>query len=145
MIRVAQFSELLAEEGLIEEYAGECSIPEIGPINPQPDIYAAMEKSGMMRCFGAFHADRLAGFAVVLTPILPHYGRKVATLESLFISAQHRQTALGLSLMTAVERYAKDAGCTAILYSAPSGGQLECLLERSRHYRRTNAVFCRSV
>lgn len=130
---------------LIAENAAESSIPEIGPINPQWDTYAALEKSGLFQCFGAFHEGELVGFAWILTPVLPHYGKRVGTLESLFVSSAFRHFGCGEALMRTVEQYAKEAGCVGVLYSAPAGGNLERFLELKKSYRRTNSVFYRSL
>jgi GNAT superfamily N-acetyltransferase len=146
MIEQVPVADILASLVLIEEYAAECSIPAIGNINTQPRIYDAMEKSGVLKGFKAIDAaGNDIGFAIVLTPILPHYGQKVATLESIFITAASRRSGAGLDLMRAVERYAQEVGCVGILYSAPVGGTLERLLEASKEYQRTNAVFYRRL
>ena len=134
---------------LLAEYAAECSIPSIGDINPQPEMYTAMEHVGLLKCLGAYQWGVLVGFANVLTSVLPHYGRKVATIESLFVAKASRPDGIGKELMQAVEQYAKSAGCTSILYSAPAGGKLERLLYlksmRKKGYSHTNSVFCRSL
>lgn len=252
MITPVSYADILAVPELLAEYAAECSIPEIGTVNPQGEIYAVLERAGFAKMFGAFHvetftdgasngnlgtatppstgsdsrddvsvnrllcsprrvgervargADRrshrsdssfsnvahrskdefsetlsspmhdvscsnvqtygadsnignngdpchivprqqLVGFASVLVSVLPHYGRKVATLESLFVSAPHRSGGKGAHLMAAVEEFARQSGCVAILYSAPAGGKLERLLTIQRKYRLTNSVFCRSL
>jgi GNAT superfamily N-acetyltransferase len=129
---------------LLGEYAAECSIPQIGMICPQREMYAAMEGSGLLHSFGAFQSGELVGFATLLIYVLPHYGRKIATPESIFVAKGHR-AGTGRELMNAVEEYAKEQGCRAVLYSAPAGGQLEQLLDISNSYHRTNAVFCRSL
>lgn len=141
-VKLISYAEILTYPGLLAEYAAECSIPEIGPINPQPQIYAQMEAAGIARCFGVFHAESLIGFACLLTTVYPHYGVKVATLESLFVSNQFRGSNAGTKLMQAVEAYAKEAGCKAILYSAPAKGKLERLLSKRKMGRKTNSVFC---
>ncbi len=140
-VRRVSFTEVLSHTDLIAEYAAECSIPAIGPIDPQPQLYQAIENAGVMQCLGVFLDGQIVGFCNVLMTILPHYGRKMATIESLFVSKAHRNTSAGSELMKAVEAHAKDAGCVGILYSAPTGGQLERLLECKKRYRRTNAVF----
>ena len=143
MIKLVRCAEwLLSEEGkpLIAEYSAECSIPEIGPINPQPETYAAMENAGLMQSFAAYDGGKLAGFANLLTPIMPHYGVKVATVETLYIA---EWSGLGSDLMRAMAEYAEGAGCVGILCSAPTGGRFERYLEASKHYQRTNTVFYR--
>lgn len=148
MITIEQVpvAEVVASQALIAEYAAECSIPAIGEINPQGEVYDAIEKAGVLRAFMVFEDvfDRI-GFAIVLTPILPHYGARVATLESLFVARDKRKGGAGRKLMEAVERYAKDAACVGILYSSPAGSQLEKLLAASKEYQRTNAVFFRRL
>jgi GNAT superfamily N-acetyltransferase len=145
MIRPVSYSDILAHPELLAEYAAECSITEIGTVNPQGEIYAVLEKANIVRMFGAFHVEQLVGFASVLVSVLPHYGRKVATLESLFVSAPHRSGGKGAHLMAAGEEFARQSGCVAILYSAPAGGKLERLLTIQKKYRLTNSVFCRSL
>jgi GNAT superfamily N-acetyltransferase len=145
VIRPISYVVILDNKDLLREYGEECSIPEIGLIDPQPDLYASMEKSGLMQDFGAFHEERLVGFASVLTYIVPHYGRKIATVESIFVSRNYRKTGIGRELMRTVNLWAKGQACKVILYSAPAESQLEKLLSLDRAYRRTNAVFCREL
>lgn len=147
MIREIPVAEIFAAPNvkeLFSEYAVECSIPLIGEINPQPEIYAAIERAGIMQCFGAYEDDLLVGFATVLMMVLPHYGKKTATVESIFIAHEHRAGGIGRSLLKSIEGFAKGAGCVAILYSTPAGGTFERLLSLSG-YAHTNAVFCRSL
>lgn len=146
-IKPIQFGVILQEQNaaLIAEYGAECSIAGIGAINPQPDIYAALERAGVMCCFAVICDYHVVGFANVLITVMPHYGRKVATVESLFVAKAYRNTRAGVSLMTVIEAHAMAAGCAGILYSAPTGGKLERLLSRQKKYQRTNSVFLRSL
>jgi GNAT superfamily N-acetyltransferase len=147
-VRGIRYMEILGAQNadaLLTEYAGECSIPEIGAASPQAEMYAAMEGSGMFQAFGVFQEAELVGFAAVLVYVLPHYGRQIATVESLFVAKAHRCGNAGLQLMRAIEQHAKLQECVAILYSAPTGSQLEKLLSLLKPYRNTNSVFCRSL
>ena len=147
-IRPVRYSEILGAEGaaeLLAEYSAECSIPEIGETDPQAGLYAQMENAGMMSCFGVFWCESLVGFATILVYVLPHYGRRVASVESLFVAQGHRAGGGGKDLMRAIEQEAKSAGSVAMLYSAPTGSQLERLLSLQKGYRRTNAVFTRKL
>ena len=147
-IRPVSFADILRAPNaaeLLAEYGAECSIPEIGPINPQADIYENLETAGVMQCFGVFHNFDLIGFANVLINVFPHYGRKVATIESLFVAREHRKSEAGIMLMDIIDKHAQDAGCVGILYSAPFGGRLERMLTLRSRFRRTNSVFYRSL
>lgn len=147
-VRAIRYSDVLdapnAQE-LLAEYAAECSIREIGNPDPQPQMYEAFEKLGLSQIFGAYEGGTLVGFASVLIAILPHYGKRVATMESLFVASAHRKSGLGLALLKAVEQHAGHEQCAAILYSAPADGQLARLLSMREGYRLTNTVFCRGL
>lgn len=147
-IRKVSYSDILGDSNaqvLLEAYAAECSIPVLGSINPQSEIYSALEQSGSSRCFGVYEGDELVGFANELTSILPHYGRMAAVVESLYVGRSHRSGGTGIALMDAVEGYAREAGCAAILYSAPAGSRFDKLLAARRQYACTNIVYCRSL
>ena len=142
-IRRIGYAEILSQPRLLDNYSAECSIPEIGIPNPQADMYAKMEESGMMKCFGAFSNDVLIGFASILFSVLPHYGKKVAIVESLFVAQLCRESGAGKELMKAIESEAKGEGCVVMLYSATTDSQLEKVLSIRKDCRRTNAVFTR--
>lgn len=144
-IQLSSYVRLLEETALLQEYAAECSIPEIGTPQPSSQVYEALERAGVLQCFAAFHVEHIVGFATVLLPIMPHYSKRVATVESIFITESARKSGIGMELMNAVEEFAKDAGCAAILWSAPTGGKLERVLRADRHYRNSNAVFVRNL
>lgn len=144
-IRAVSSRRILAATQLLKAYAEECSLPEIGQVNPQGEMYERMEDVGVVRFLAAIEDEQLIGFASVLMTVLPHYGRKVATMESLFVASEYRASEAGRKLMNAVEEYAKANGCVAILYSAPAGGQLERLLSAKRSYRHSNTVFAKSL
>ena len=69
MIRPVSYAEILNAPNapiLLAAYGAECSIPEIGDINPQPAMYEQLEQTGMFQAFGAFEHDELIGLAAVL-------------------------------------------------------------------------------
>ena len=146
-IRQVSYADILHAEGaqaLLSAYAEECSIPEIGSPEPQEQTYAALEQLGTMHCFGAYQDSRLVGFASVLNAVLPHYGKRVATVESIYITPEGRG-ALGRPLLLAIEDHAKSLGCAVVLYSAPADSRFAQLLSHDDEYRHTNCVFCRRV
>lgn len=130
---------------LQEQYAAECSLPELGECEPQRDLYAAMEASGGLQCFGVYEDDSLVGFVTALIYVLPHYGRKIATTESIFLAKSHRTGHAGLGMLRFVEEHAKKNGCTAVLYTAPEGSRFSSLLEIRPDYRHSNNVFVKAL
>lgn len=140
-IRPISYVEVLDSPALLAEYGAECSIPEIGTPNPQRETYARMESAGLMHSFGMFDGADLVGFAAVLVFILPHYGKQVATVESLFIRKSHRRGFVGTQFLRHVEAWAAEKKCEVVLYNARAGSRLEKLLFSLKRYQRTNSVF----
>jgi GNAT superfamily N-acetyltransferase len=130
---------------LIDEYGAECSIPLIGKIDQQPQIYAALEAAGIFHCFGVYAGDELVGFASILASVLPHYGQKVASVESLFLASAYRPGCTGKALMAAIESHARLLECVAIVYTAPINSALAMVLLATKPYALTNAVFCKRL
>jgi GNAT superfamily N-acetyltransferase len=146
-IRRVSHSEILGAHNaqeLIDEYAAECSIPEIGPAEVQPEMYAVLEQLGMLAIFGLYQCEELIGFGTVLRTIAPNYGRNVATAQ-LFVSAAHREGVAGRALLAALEDHARQESCVAIIYSARPGSRFARVLEASDAYTCTNVVYCRSL
>jgi len=140
-IRRISYADILDAEGLLREYSAECSIPEIGIPDPQRDIYARMESSGLMHSFGVFDGIKLVGFATLLVFVLPHYGKTIANVESLFIARLNRSGGGGKRFMEYIESFAASRGCTGVLYNARAGSALERLMSSLSRYKRTNSVF----
>ncbi len=142
-IRRVSYSEILGApnaQELINEYAAECSIPDA---DPQRQIYAAMEQSGALQCIGAYIADELVGFVSILSGVMPHHGKRVATVESLFVLPSYRHSGAGNDLLSAAERYATEAECVAILYNTRINSRLEKVLLRRYECQPTHTVYTR--
>ena len=144
-IRYADILDAPEAADLLREYSAECSIPEIGPTCPQRQMYASMESSGLMHSFGAYEGSALVGFATLLVFVLPHYGKKIANVESLFLAKAHRRGGLGSLLMDELEKFAREMQCCGVLYNARTGSQFEKYLAAVPQYKRTNSVFLRTL
>lgn len=142
-IRRCSYSEILAAPNaseLIDEYAAECSLPDH---NPQAAMYAAMEQNGALVCFGAYVAGDLIGFVSMLTAIMPHNGKRAATIESLFVLSARRFTGAGDDLLVAAEQHAADLECVALLYTTRIGSRLEKILKHRAGCDASHTVFTR--
>jgi len=140
MIRKVSYSELFMNESfqdLVEQYGEECS--SLGSPNPDPLLYAILEKSGGFQAFGVYDGGRLIGFGSVLVYVLPHFGRKIASSESVFISKENRKSWLGIDLLDEMKDYAKERECEKFLWSAPVGSHFDQLL--SVLYPHINNVY----
>lgn len=130
--------------GLLEAYGSESRIPEFGDVCASFDVYRAMEASGALHILGVFAPD-LVGFASLLIYGLPHYaGRRICTMESLFVMPSARSGGAGIKLLRAAEGLASDLGAAALMVSAPVESRLAGILPRTG-YRETNRVFLRAL
>lgn len=126
---------------LLEAYARESSIPELGEVSADMDTYRDFEARGAMHTIGAF-APELVGVATVLVYGLPHYaGRRIAAMESLFVLPEARRNGTGTRLLQAAKDLARELGAPALLVSAPVGGRLDKVLQRTASCRETNHIF----
>ena len=123
-----------------EEYASESGNPFIGSVaNPNREGYRFIEDAGMWRCCAAYEADKLVGFVAVMALQHFHYGVLVASIETLWLSPEHRKGPAGLRLIREAKLIAKDMGAVALYASAPSASRLAVLLDRIA--TKTDEVF----
>lgn len=144
-IRIAELEADPHMAALTERYARESAIDGMPPINPQWAMYHHLEQVGALFAYGVRIDGELVGFATVLVSLNAHYGVPLATTESLYVDDAHRGSGAGFLLLRAVIDCATERGASAMLMSAPVGGQLDGVLTASRAWRETNRVFFRRV
>jgi hypothetical protein len=130
--------------GLIEEYADESAIAGMPRPNYQFGVYRMMEMAGDFHLIAAYIEGELVGFLTMSVTVLPHYGKRVATVESYFVTQAHRSGGPGLDLLRAAEWLAKALDAVGILVSAPKGGKLSRVMPRAK-YKHTNEVFFKEL
>lgn len=142
-VRAIRYSDVLdapnAQE-LLAEYAAECLLPDAAP---QRDLYAAMENAGTLQVFGFYAGDELAGFASVISTRMPHHGKAVSTVESIFVPAQFRKSAAGNRLMDACEKYAEENGSICLTYTPRVESVMSKVLEHRANCSLSHAVYTR--
>ena len=129
---------------LLCAYAKECLIPDA---QPQRMTYEAMERTGVLQCFAAYAgpegASLLIGFVSVIRAVMPHCGKRLATVESLFVEPDYRYTGAGAGLIAAAEQCAADSGCLAITAAARVGSAFDKVLSRRTGYALTHSQHTR--
>ncbi|WP_334157910.1 GNAT family N-acetyltransferase [Oryzomicrobium sp.] len=146
-IRLCTVADLEASPclgALLDEYAQESAIEGLPHPSAQMPFYRQSEAAGVLSCLGAYRGADLIGFLLILAPVLPHYGVRMAAAESFFVAGQARKSGAGLKLLRAAEAHAKTLGAPGLLVSAPSGGRLADVLP-GVGYRETNRVFFRAL
>jgi hypothetical protein len=129
---------------LIEEYADESAIAGMPRPNYQFGLYRMMEMAGDFHLLAAYVDDVLVGFLTLVINTVPHYGKRVASTESYFVTQSHRKGGPGLDLLRAAEWLSKANGAVAIMVSAPTGGKLARVMPRAK-YKHTNEVFFKEL
>lgn len=142
---VAEIEQSATLPEMLAAYGCESSIPELGPSSPCMKTYREMAACGVLHVIGAFSPE-LVGVATILIFGLPHYaGRRVASMESFFVSPAARRFGTGIKLLRAAETHARELGAMALMVSAPVDGRLAALLPRTAGYRETNRVFTKGL
>lgn len=129
---------------LIEEYADESAIADMPRPNYQLGMYKQMELIGQYHLLAAYVEGELVGFLTMVVAVLPHYGKRVATAESYFVTQSQRKGGPGLDLLRAAEWLAKALGAVGILVSAPHGGKLARVMPKAK-YKHTNEIFFKEL
>lgn len=132
-------------DALLREYAQECGIAGLPKPNAEWLTYARFEYYGALHVVGAYLDGSLVGFCIVLVSLNPHYSALLAVTESLFVAAAHRGTGAGLALLREAGSIARQRGAVGLLVSAPTGGSLAAVLERSKGFRETNRAFLQEL
>lgn len=143
MIKPVGYSEILDDPNwpaLLAEYAAECSLPELGEASPQRDLYDLLEKSGGFQAFGVYDNETLVGFSSVLIYVLPHFGKKIASSESIFVA---QPSGSGLDLIDSMKAHARVNECSHFIWSARVGSRFDLLLKHL--HRHTNNVYLETL
>lgn len=146
-VRTITFGELESDPNfrwLIQAYAEESQLVGLPPANCQSDLYRQMEASGAFHVLGAYQNGELVGFLNFLVTVLPHYGAKVATTESIFVAQEFRRTGAGVKLIREMEKISAELGAVGALVSAPFGGRLADVMPGLK-YRQTNQIFFKAI
>ena len=155
-IRAVSYADILGApnaKALFAEYEAECANPELAPINPQSDLYAAMEASGGLQAFGVYErldhpldAPTLIGFLTVLIWTVPHYGKKIGSNADIFLASAHRMNGNGSKMIASAEEYARSKGATSFQWTVPSESRFARLLAlNAGRYRRSNLIYLRTL
>jgi GNAT superfamily N-acetyltransferase len=152
-VSVAAIFDAPNSSDLFQANAAECLVPGA---QPQREVYEAMERAGILHCFGAYtyvdsfemyaingYPSLLIGFGSVICGVMPHIGKSLATVESLFVDPAYRSTEAGNRLLDAIEQCAVDAGCVAVTSAARVGSAFDKVLSRRSGYTLTHSQHTR--
>jgi predicted GNAT superfamily acetyltransferase len=132
-IRLSDVDEMLANAGaLFSEHWEEVALnKQVMVLKPDEQKYRAMEANGMLLILGAFCDGRVVGYSVNFVTNHPHYADLiVCNNDLLFVTEDKRCGRLGLQLIRATEKEAKQRGVQLMLWHAKPGTALEQMMPR---------------
>jgi GNAT superfamily N-acetyltransferase len=138
MIQRVHYKEILKNKEILAEYAKDCLVDGY---EPQEKIYEAMDKAGMLYCMGAYIEGELVGFASLVVSIMPHNGKKIAAIESIFALPEYRKYGIGFHLVRAARDEAKKLGCEWIVYLPRIGSAFDKILENMDSCIKTHVQY----
>ena len=138
MIQRIHYKEILNNKEIISKYAKDCLVDGY---NPQENIYEAMDKAGMLYCLGAYIEGELAGFASVVVTVMPHNGKKIGVVESIFALPEYRRYGVGLYLIESAKDLSKSLGCDLVSYEPRIDSQFDTILSHRKSCTKTHVQY----
>lgn len=136
--------DIINEKELLEQYAQESKSSLVPSHEPSVELYDILEKKDILKCFGVYDNKQMVGFVTVTLSPMPHYSEMCATIESLFVSKEHRKFGTAKRLLSIVEQEAKDNECVAMFMSAPIGSRLE-LATKGLGFTPTHITYTKKI
>ena len=132
-LKAISFSELFDHPLFAElcmEYAKESGNEDLGLALPNTALYEALEGAGRAFCVGAFVADEMVGFAVLMVNEHPHYSKDIGVCDAIFVRKDYRRGPTGLKLIRRVQEMAKGKGLPGVYFTAPAHSRLSLLFAK---------------
>lgn len=115
-------------------------------LRPRWDVYKQMQDCGGLFVLHASIGGTLVGYSANFVAQHLHYaGLTYAQNDVLFVLPEHRSTSVGIKLIRATEREAKDRGVQLMLWHAKQGTKLDALLSGSDRYSVQDIVYGRRL
>jgi ribosomal protein S18 acetylase RimI-like enzyme len=129
---------------LFDNYYNEGKVSLVPDMNPSKDTYLQLESTGMFRSIGVFDGDKMVGFSMFYTSIMPHYSKLATTIESIYIEKEYRKYGTGKKLVDKITEISKESGAVNMFMSAPINSSLD-LVASSFGFTATNTIYIKSL
>jgi len=132
-IRLSNVDEMLANASeLFSEHWEEIALnKQVMILKPDEQKYRAAEENGMLLILAAFEGDKVVGYSVNIVTNHLHYADLITcSNDLLFVTEGKRNGRLGLQLIRATEKMAKERGARLMLWHAKQGTPLEKMMPR---------------
>lgn len=119
VIQRERWSDQLRDEAwpLFERHWDEVALDkETVPLDPLWDVYAELDQKELLLIVTVRLGSKLIGYCShFIIPNLHYRSLKVADNDIFWLAPEHRNSRIGLNLLRAAERYAREMGCNKIL------------------------------
>lgn len=113
------------------------------PLKPDYDFYRSIEKAGKLFVLIAEENGEVVGYSVFVTVRHPHYQTLVfANNDILFVRKDKRNSSVGLRLIEASEKKAKEKGCNKITWHIKPNHDFSSIVKR-RGYIHEDTIYGR--
>ena len=132
-IRPSNVDEMLANASeLFSEHWEEIALnKQVMVLKPDEAKYRAAEANGMLLILAAFEGTEIVGYSVNIVTNHLHYADLITcSNDLLFVTEGKRSGRLGLQLIRATEKVAKERGARLMLWHAKPGTPLEKMMPR---------------
>jgi GNAT superfamily N-acetyltransferase len=146
-IRTITFDELLTEgsELFVAHREELTTDKELMVLKLDIERYKAIEAVGALLILGVFINEKLVGYSVnFIGPHLHYADLRYAANDVIFLTEKHRRGRIGLRLIDATEKLAKEHGAQMMVFHAKEGTTLTHILPKKK-YRVQDIVFSRSL
>ncbi len=100
-------------------------------LKPDYDKYRFLEESGIMRTLVAYEDDVVIGYSVNFIQPHLHYSDLISCYNDIvFLSKEKRNSPVGLKLLRATEKAAKEWGADMMLWHVKEGTSIDSILPR---------------
>jgi len=100
-------------------------------LKPDYDKYRFLEESGIMRTLVAYEEDAVIGYSVNFIQPHLHYSDLISCYNDIvFLSKEKRNSPVGLKLLRATEKAAKEWGADMMLWHVKEGTSIDSILPR---------------
>lgn len=100
-------------------------------LKPDYDKYRFLEESGIMRTLVAYEGNVVIGYSVNFIQPHLHYSDLISCYNDIvFLSKEKRNSPVGLKLLRATEKAAKEWGADMMLWHVKEGTSIDSILPR---------------
>jgi ribosomal protein S18 acetylase RimI-like enzyme len=107
-------------------------------------VFYAMEKAGLVDCFGLYSNKVLVGFIIATTTVMPHYSVLGTTVMSIYIEKEHRGYGKAKQLLLSVEHEAIKRNSSAVIISSPVSSKFG-RFSTTLGYKKINELFGKAL